>query len=106
VAQKNDQNQQLVERIGEQKIILDNVKLLMSFYDQDPYISDLHKSLLELEEAFAEIEISYTYAEPTFEEVNGMLVVQDNSTTTINITKENVDVIRRKVTEIREKIIS
>jgi hypothetical protein len=106
VAQRDQQNQQLVERIGEQKIILDNVKLLMSFYDQDPYMSDLHKSLLELEEAFAEIEISYQYAEPTFEEVNGMLVVQDNSTTTINITEENVKMIRKKVTDIRKKIIS
>ena len=106
VAEKNKQNQQLAERIGEQKIILDNVRLLMSFYNQDPYIADLHKSLLELEEAFAEIEISYTYAEPTFEEVDGMLVVKDNSTTSINITQENVNMIRNKVRDIRKKIIS
>ncbi len=106
VADKNRQNQQLAERIGEQKIILDNVKLLMSFYDQDPYIADLHKSLLELEKAFAEIEISYTYAEPTFKEVDGMLVVKDNSTTSINITQENVNMIRNKVSDIRKKIIS
>mgnify|MGYP000132655024 CR=1 FL=1 len=106
VVEKNPDNQELVDKIGEQKIILDNIKLLLGFYKNDPYIADLHKDILKLEEAFAEIEIVYTYAEPTFKEVNGMLVIEDNSTTTINITQENVSTIRNTVNEIRDKIIS
>ncbi len=106
VVRANPENQELVDKIGEQKIILDNIKLLLGFYKNDPYIADLHKSVLQLEEAFAEIEIVYTYAEPTFKEVNGMLVIEDNSSTTIKITPENVTTIRNRVNEIREKIIS
>lgn len=106
VAGRGPGHTELADRIGEQKIILDNVKLLTSFYREDPYIADLHRSLLELEKEFAEIEISYTYAEPTFEEVDGVLVVQDNSSTDIHITKENVTSIRSKISEIRNKIIS
>ena len=106
VVEKNPENEELIEKIGEQKIILDNVKLLLGFYKNDPYIADLHKSILKLEESFSEIEIVYTYAEPTFKEVNGMLVIEDNSSTTINITPENVVSIRNQVKEIREKIIS
>jgi hypothetical protein len=106
VSKKDPGNDKLIEKIGEQKIILDNIKLLLEFYTKDPYIADLHNNILELEQAFAEIEITYTYAEPTFEEVNGMLVVKDNSTTTINITPENVEMIRNRVTKIRENIIS
>ena len=106
VAQKNPGNEKLIEKIGEQKIILDNIKLMLGFYTQDPNIADLHKSILELEKAFAQIEIIYTYAEPTMEEVNGILVIKDNSTTTINITDENVRAIREEVINIREKLIS
>lgn len=106
VAQKNPGNEKLIEKIGEQKIILDNIKLMLGFYTQDPNIADLHKSILELEKAFAQIEIIYTYAEPTMEEVNGILVVKDNSTTTINITDENVRAIREEVINIRGKLIS
>jgi hypothetical protein len=54
---------------------------------------------------YAQIEIVYTYAEPTFREVNGMLVVQDNSTSTIRITPEDVAAIRQRTAEIRNKII-
>ncbi len=106
VAEKNPGNQQLIEKIGEQKIILDNIKQLLDFYTKDPYIADLHKRILELEKAFAEIEIVYTYAEPTMVEIDGMLVSQSNSTTTINISQDNVVDIRQEVIIIREKIIS
>lgn len=106
VSEKNPDNEKLIEKIGEQKIILDNIKLMLGFYTQDPNIADLHKDMLELEKAFAQIEIIYTYAEPTMEEVNGILMVKDNSTTTINISKENVAAIRQEVIKIREKIIS
>lgn len=106
VAVKDPDNEQLIEKIGEQKIILDNIKLLLGFYVNDPFIADLHKQILELEKAFAEIEIIYKYAEPTFQEVNGMLVIKDNSTTTINITPQNVEDIRKGVSSIRSKVIS
>ena len=106
VAEKNPSNEKLIEKIGEQKIILDNIKLMLGFYTQDPNIADFHKDILKLEKAFEQIEIIYTYAEPTMEEVNGILMVKDNSTTTINITKENVDAIKQQVISIREKVIS
>lgn len=106
VAEKDPGNEQLIEKIGEQKIILDNIKLMLGFYTKDPYIADLHTRILELEKAFSQIKIVRTYAEPTMEEVNGILVVTDNSTTTVNITDENVNTIRKEVINIREKIIS
>lgn len=106
VAEKNDDNEKLIEKIGEQKIMLDNIKLMLGFYTSDPYIADLHKGILKLEKAFAQIEIIYTYVAPTMKEVNGILVVTDNSSTTINITQENVGMIRQEVINLREKIIS
>jgi hypothetical protein len=106
VAQKNPDNQELIEKIGEQKIILDNIKLMLEYYTADRHIADLHKWVLELESEFEQIEIIRTYAEPTMEEVNGILVVTDNSSTSVNITTENVNAIRNQVTKIRAKVIS
>src|SRR5690606_21549006 len=54
VVKANPNNQELIEKVGEQKIILDNIKLLLGFYKNDPYIADLHKNILELEEVFAD----------------------------------------------------
>ncbi len=106
IAEKNPGNKQLIEKIGEQKITLDNIKLMLEYYTSDPSIADLHKNILGLEKAFAQIEITYKYAEPTMKEVDGLLVVTDNSTTTIKIAEENVREIRQQVINIRKKIIS
>lgn len=105
ISAKNPDNEKLVEKIGEQKIILDNIRMMLEFYTQDPSISDFYKQIVELEKEFSKIEIIYTYVPPTMTEVNGMLVVTDNSSTTINITEENVAAIREQVISIREKII-
>jgi hypothetical protein len=106
VAQSNPSNTQLIEKIGEQKITLDNIVQLLQFYTQDPAIADLHKQVVELKATFDQIEIVTVYAEPTMEEVNGIIVVKDNSSTTVNITPENVETIRAQVLKIRESIIS
>ncbi len=105
ISAKNPGNEKLIEKIGEQKIILDNIGLMLGFYTQDPSIADFHKQIVALEKEFAQIEIIYTYVPPTMEDVNGILVVTDNSSTTIKITQENVAAIREKVISIREKII-
>jgi len=106
VAQANPSNSQLIEKIGEQKITLDNIVQLLQFYTQDPAIADLHKQIVDLKSVFDQIEIVTVYAESTMEEVNGIIVVKPNSTTTVNITAENVEAIREKVLKIRESIIS
>jgi cell fate (sporulation/competence/biofilm development) regulator YmcA (YheA/YmcA/DUF963 family) len=106
VAQANPSNSQLIEKIGEQKITLDNIVQLLQFYTQDPAIADLHKQIVELKATFDQIDIVTVYAESTMEEVNGIIVVTPNSSTTVNITAENVESIRTQVLKIRESIIS
>ena len=107
VSEKNPANEQLKETIGEQKIIMDNVALLLSFYvESDPNIKDLAASFSKLQEEFNKIEIKTVYREPTYEVVDGMLVVKDNSTSEIIMTDENIESIRTMVYEIRNNIIN
>jgi hypothetical protein len=105
-AAKNPEKKELIETIGEQKITLEQIMLLFSFYKEDANMVSLETDLDQLKKAYDKITINYTYKESTMEIVNGVAVIKDNSSTTIDITKENVEEIKNIVNQIRSKIIS
>lgn len=107
VAKANPGNKELQETIGEQKIILENIILLLSFYkESDANMKELLTEIEELKKAFDKVNISYTYKESTFEIVDGVMVIKDNSSSTIQITNEDIISIKTIVDNIRNKIIS
>lgn len=106
VASKNPDHKDLQEKIGEQKITLEQIMLLFSFYQNDENMASLLKELEELKVVFDKINITYTYNESTMEVVNGVAVIKDNSTTTIQITEQDLRDIMSKTNSIRNKIIS
>ena len=106
VASKDPNNKELMEKIGEQKIILEQIVLLLSFYKDDENMASLLKDMEELKAAFDKINIIYTYKESTMEIVNGVATIKDNSTTTIDITTADVENIKTLTNSIRTKIIS
>jgi len=107
VAASDPNNKELQEKIGEQKVILENIILLLSFYkESDQNMASLLTEMEELKKVFDQVNITYTYKESTFEVVDGVMVIKDNSTTTIDITPENINNIRTISSTIRNKIIS
>src|SRR5271154_1632190 len=106
VAAKDPKNKTLQEKIGEQKIILEQIVLLYSYYKNDENMGALLKDLQDLKTAFDKINITYTYKESTMEVVNGVAVIKDNSSTTIDITPEDVKSIKDLTNSMRNKIIS
>lgn len=107
VANANPGNQELQEKIGEQKIILENIMLLLKFYEtSDQNMASLLTDLDQLKRAYDKVNITYTYKESTFEIVDGVMVIKDNSTSTIDITNDNISEIRNISSDIRSKIIS
>ena len=106
VAAKDPKNKNLQEKIGEQKIILEQIVLLLSFYKDDENMASLLKDLSDLKVAFDKINIIYTYKESTMKIVDGVAVIEDNSTTTINITDKDIAAITSLTNSIRNKIIS
>lgn len=106
VANGDKSNAQLKETIGAQKIILEQLVLLLSFYETDPQMAELSNDFKQLQVVFDTIQITYTYKESTMEIVNGVAVIKDNSTTTVDITDQNVSEIQKKVNAIRTKITS
>jgi hypothetical protein len=106
VAKLSPDNKDLQGTIGEQKIILENIRLLLTFYSEsDPNMASLLADIEIMKKTFDKVNIIYTYKEPTTEVVDGQLVIRDNSTSTIDITKENVADISTITRTIRNKII-
>jgi hypothetical protein len=107
VAKANPGNKEMEETIGEQKIILENIVLLLSFYkESDPNMASLLNDMEGLKKSFEKVNITYTYKESTFEIVDGVMVIKDNSTSTIEITPKDVEDISSITKSIRSKIIS
>ena len=107
VAAANPTNKEMQETIGEQKIILENILLLLSFYkESDQNMASLLADMEELKKLYDKVNITYTYSESTFEIVDGVMVIKDNSSSTIQITSEDIANIKALTTSIRNKIIS
>ncbi|UII32973.1 hypothetical protein LVD17_03915 [Fulvivirga ulvae] len=107
VSAKDPSNKELQETIGEQKIILENIVLLLSFYQEvDKNMASLLEDMQKLQEQYESIKIIKTYKESTFEIVDGVMVIKDNSSSEIQITQENVNNIKDVVNSIRKKVIS
>jgi len=105
-AAKQSNNQELNRRIGLQKTILDNIVSLLSAYQSDPNVGNLLSELKELKKLFDLVVINYTYKEPTYEEMDGMVMTIDQSTTTIKFPDGLLDKITRKINAIRNNVVS
>jgi len=107
VTLKQMQNEELRERLGEQKIVLDNIIILLQLYsNQDSNIANLLKDMHLLENAFAAVDINYTYEESTSKVVDGVLEIVNKSTSHVTITDEDIQQIANTVEQIRNRIIS
>jgi hypothetical protein len=107
VAANDPKNKELNEKIGEQKIVLEKIVKLLSFYKEtDQHMASLLSDLDGLKRIFDKVIITYTYKESTFEVKDGVMVIKDNSTTTVDITPEQVTEIKNISSSIRTKIIS
>lgn len=107
VAKTNPNNEQLQETIGAQKIILDNILHLLSFYrENDQNMASLMTDLEGLKQSFDKVTITTIYKPSTFEVIDGVMVVKDNSSSTVEITQADIDSIGSITQNIRTKIIS
>lgn len=100
-------NTQVRETIGAQKITLDNLLRLLSFYKEtDKNMAALSQDLQLLKQNFDKVIITTVYKPSTYEIVDGVMVVKDNSSSTIEITDADIRAIRSTIENIRTKIIS
>lgn len=106
VERANPGKTELHETIGGQKIILDNIMRLLALYkDTDKNMAALLTDMEALKRAFADVVITSVYKPSTYELVDGVMVVKDNSSCTIKVTQTAIENIRAATNNIRTKIV-
>lgn len=97
-------NSDIIRRVGEQKTTLNNLIKLLTPYYSKPEFTSLVDKLMELNDIYDKVQITYTYVKPTVDVENKTSTI--NSTTEVNIDEELLKAISEKVMEIRVEIIS
>lgn len=97
----------LKNRIAEQKIIINDLLMLLRPYNEssDEY-SDLYDSIEQLKREYSDVDITYTPGEPETVEKDGRLVVVQHEESNVRFSDEVLEGIIMKTEEIRNKIVS
>ena len=104
---KSDPRPELIESIGEQKIILKDLFSLLENYEDNPAFKELYQELGSLAKIYDDVEITYETGEPeTFENDNGMLEIIQNEKSTVHITIDQVESIIKETEKIRNRFIN
>ena len=100
-------NKQLRDRIGEQKIILNDLILLATPYKSlNVDYGILCGYLNDIKSAYDDVQITYTLGDPIREERNGGLVVTQTETSEVEMTDEQLENIIKITKSVRDKLIS
>jgi hypothetical protein len=105
IAQKN-KNPKLYERIGEQKVIIEKLVLVLANYEADANIKLLNNDLKQLQEIYKKVEITTIYKGATTEIVDGIPTIVDKSESKVNITDAQVVELAKLTSAIRNKVVS
>ncbi len=97
-------NKELIEWVGYQKVIVDQLILGLSAYKRDEYFQKLITDLTSLKAIYDKISITYDYHEPESVEIDGRLVIVDKSTSTVNISEEQIKQIGETIGNIRQRL--
>lgn len=98
-----EKNEEVKDRIGEQRKALDNILNILVKHYRKPGVDVIYTQLEELYTIFEEINISYTYEKPIVDVENRHTTI--TSKTNVDFTPETYRKICEKVAEIRKSII-
>ncbi|RLD63932.1 MAG: hypothetical protein DRJ01_02430 [Bacteroidetes bacterium] len=102
---KENKNQEILNRIGENKQPLENlIKILSPYYDKSDDYSKLIDGLIDLAYDFDGVEMKYTYIEPTVDTKNKISII--NSKSELLISDNQLTVISDKIKKIRNDFIN
>lgn len=97
----------LNDRIGEQKIILNDLILLISPYcNRDNEFTRLCSDLLSIKDKYRDVKITYTQGDPISVEKDGRLEIVQTETSEVEMTPEQLSSIIETTKDIRNRLIT
>ena len=96
----------LRDRIGEQKIILNDLLMLAAPYcERDKEFRSLCGYLQDIKDKYRDVKITYTLGEPISVEKNGGLVIEQTETSNVEMTDDQLARLIEITGKIRDKLV-
>ena len=102
---KDKPDPKLIDKIGEQKIILSDLMLLLASYAKDPIFKNYTNEFKLIKSKFDEVTITYEQGEPQEVIENGMLMIKQTARSIVNIIDAQLKTISSTVEEVRNRLI-
>jgi hypothetical protein len=96
----------LAERIGEQKLTLEQLILILDKYTKDKQYAHLVEELKVIKELYKPVVIRYEKGEPEMVEENGMLTIVQHDKSIVEISPEQIALLITATEEIRNRLTS
>lgn len=100
---KKQSNAELAEYIGEQKLILYDILLILENYEKDDQFAIMIDDYKKLKGVFDLVKITYEIGEPQAVEENGMLMIVQQEKSVVDISQETLMKIIETTALIRNK---
>ncbi|MDD2564521.1 MAG: hypothetical protein PHU27_09940 [Salinivirgaceae bacterium] len=98
-------NEEVIERIGEQKTIVENLVEILSSYRKKKQFDDMYIQYKRILDSFDGITKTIVQGEPEEIEMDGMLIYVQNETSFVDVPKETLDSIIEVIESVRNEII-
>ncbi len=99
-------NSDLIDRIGEQKDIIDIILIIMNNYSKDPNFAEMVTRLEQIKQAYQGVKITTEFGEPKRIERNGTLIIVQDEISHVEITKEQLQNIINEIYSLRDFVVS
>lgn len=103
---KETNNEDLINRIAEQKDIINILMIILDNYSADPNFKELAVLMKELKELYADVKITTEVGEPKTMEVDGSLIIVQDEISHVEITPEQLTEIINSISKLRNFIVS
>jgi hypothetical protein len=104
---KQNPDSLLRNRVGEQKIILNDLIMLLAPYcNSNEQYRELCQYMQDFRNAYRDIRITYTVGEPVMVEKDGALIVVQTDQSHVDMTDEQLSSVIEVTSKIRNKLIS
>ncbi len=96
----------LKSMIGEQKIILNDLLLVLNHYKNETVIAGYIEDFEAIKQVYADVKITYEVGEPETIEKDGMLMVVQSESSNVMMSDETLEQIINTTNEIRNRQLS
>ncbi|MGZ3902113.1 MAG: hypothetical protein ACXVC6_00350 [Bacteroidia bacterium] len=98
-------NEDLLKRIGEQKVVFENISLILEKMKENEFFKNMKDGTGELRKLYSEVKLEYLYHPPETKEINGELVIVDKTETKVELDGAKAASIILAIDKFRQKYL-